>query len=96
MPSRKVVGWVALGKLAIAEQISIERGPSQNDALLLEVDGFKRPDIDPSVRGVLGENFLSRIDFLIDNRHRQTWGTVLPAQSKVSISPWRLPRMSVK
>src|SRR5271170_5292107 len=28
-------------------------------------------DFDPKIRGVLGENFLSRFDLLLDNQHRQ-------------------------
>lgn len=67
-PSAKVIDWMALGDLAIANEISIEGGPSRKNIQVLEVDGIKRPDIDPSVRGVLGENFLSGFDVLIDNR----------------------------
>jgi Aspartyl protease len=70
-PSAKVIDWMALGKLAIADEISIEGGPSKSDMWVLEVDGIKRPDIDPSVKGVLGENFLSGFDLLIDNRRRE-------------------------
>jgi len=72
--STKVVDWMALGKIASAEEISIEGGPSRSNVRVLEVDGIKRPDIDSLVRGVLGENFLSGFDVLIDNRrHRITF-----------------------
>lgn len=70
-PSTKVVDWVALGKIAYASEISIESGPSKKNVRVLEVDGIKRPDIDSSVRGVLGENFLSGFDLLIDNRRHE-------------------------
>jgi hypothetical protein len=69
-----VIDWMALGKLAIADEIAIEGGPASNNVRVLEVDGIKRPDIDSSVRGVLGENFLSGFDLLIDNRrHAMTF-----------------------
>lgn len=67
-PSVKVVDWMALGNLAIADEISIEGGPSRSYVRVLEVDGVKRPDIGASIRGVLGENFLNGFDLLIDNR----------------------------
>ncbi|HLY42859.1 MAG TPA: aspartyl protease family protein [Terracidiphilus sp.] len=70
-PSAKVIEWMALGKLAVANEISIEGGPSRSNIQVLEVNGIKRPDIDPSIRGVLGENFLSGLDLLIDNRHHE-------------------------
>lgn len=53
-PSAKVIDWVALGKIASANEISIEGGPSRSNVRVLEVDGIKRPDIDSFVRGVLG------------------------------------------
>jgi hypothetical protein len=62
---------VALGKIASANEVSIEGGPSRSNVRVLEVDGIKRPDIDSAVRGVLGENFLSGFDLLIDNRRHQ-------------------------
>jgi hypothetical protein len=65
-----VIDWMTLGKLAMADEISVEGGPSRNNLRVLEVDGIKRPDLDPSVRGVLGEDFLSGFDLLIDNRRR--------------------------
>lgn len=70
-PSHKMIDWMSLGKLAVANEISIEGGPSKSNIRVLEVDGIKRPDIDPSIRGVLGENFLSALDLLIDNRHHE-------------------------
>jgi hypothetical protein len=75
-PSAKVIDWMALGKLAVADEISLEGGPSRNNLRVLEVDGIKRPDLDHSIRGVLGEDFLSGFDLLIDNRrHAITFDT---------------------
>jgi hypothetical protein len=66
-----VLSGMRLGHLAIAHEISIDGGLSQKEVEFLEVDGLKRPDLGPSVRGVLGENFLRAFDLLIDNRRRQ-------------------------
>jgi hypothetical protein len=68
--SAKVVDGMALGRLARAREISIGSQAVRN-LEVLEVDGIKRPDLGRSVRGVLGENFLSHFDLLIDNRHHR-------------------------
>lgn len=69
-PATRVVGGMRLGSWAVAHDISIDGGIAQKNVEVLEVDGAKRPDLGPSVRGVLGENFLSAFDLLIDNRRR--------------------------
>jgi hypothetical protein len=53
----------------VAREITIDGGLSQKEVDVLEVDGMKRADLGPSVRGVLGENFLRAFNLLIDNRH---------------------------
>ena len=68
--SESLVSGMALGKLGSAREISIG-GLSQREVQVLEVNGIKRPDLGPTIRGVLGENFLCAFDVLIDNQHRQ-------------------------
>jgi hypothetical protein len=68
--SAKAVDGMWLGKIAYVREISIEDGVSQSNVRVLEVDGMKRPDMDVSVRGVLGEDFLHAFDLLIDNEHQ--------------------------
>jgi hypothetical protein len=70
-PSATIVGGMHVENLGTAHEISIDRGVSQKDVQVLEVDGVKRLDLGPSVRGVLGENFLRAFDLLIDNHHHQ-------------------------
>lgn len=84
-PATNVVGGMRLGSWAVAHEISIDRGIARKDVEVLEVEGTKRTDLGPSVRGVLGENFLSAFDLLIDNRrHRivfDSGGTLASALS---------------
>ncbi len=40
-------------------------------------------EFDGNILGVLGENFLNRFDFLLDNRHRQVYLEEGPAGSLV-------------
>ena len=51
--SAKVIDGMALGRLALAREVSIG-GQTVRNLEILEVDGMKRPDLGSSVRGVLG------------------------------------------
>ena len=51
-------------------ELGLGGGRVRNLTVLVEsVAGLN--DFDPKIRGVLGENFLSRFDLLLDNQHRQ-------------------------
>jgi hypothetical protein len=56
--------------IAYASELGIGGAKVRNLAVIVEsMAGLN--DFDGKIRGVLGENFLSRFDLLLDNRHRQ-------------------------
>jgi hypothetical protein len=66
-----VSGVASFGRRALVELSQVDIGGHQANNVLAVIDDLAQlHDVDRNIRGIVGEDFLTRFDLLIDNEHR--------------------------